>query len=136
MRLRLTTLVLVVLLTASGIAAGQEPTASPPNPLAGVTFSCSLGAPSWVAGCFAETPRAYVGPLSLALGLDGQLDVDELLAGELSGTHVAPYLVGIWTVDEYTAVWGELALPADVVGIPAIGRPDFARVGFTITVPP
>jgi len=83
-----------------------------------------------------ETPRAYVGPLSLALGLDGQVEANELFAGDLTGTHVAPYLVGVWTVDEYTAFWGELALPADVVGIPVIGRPDYARVGFSFTVPP
>lgn len=133
MRLRL--LLLAVLLTASGTAAAQEPTDPPPNALAGVTLSCSLAAPSWVAGCFVEAPPAVLGPFSVGLGVDGQADLDELLAGDLAGTHLAPYLVVVWSLDR-GAVWAELALPSDLLGIPVIGRPDYARVGWSWTVPP
>ena len=133
MRLRL--LLLAVLLTVSGIAAAQEPIDPPPNALAGVTISCSLAAPSWVAGCFVEAPPAVLGPFSVGLGVDGQVDVDQLLAGDLSGSHLAPYLVVVWSLDR-GAMWAELALPSELLGVPIVGRPDWARVGRSWTVPP
>ncbi len=133
MRLRL--LALAALLTVSGTAAGQEPPGSPPNAFAGFTLSCSVAAPSWVAGCFLEAPPAALGPLSFGVGLDGQVDVDEVLAGDLAGSHLAPYLVAVWSL-ERGAVWAELALPADALGVPLVGRADWARVGWSWTVPP
>lgn len=137
MRRRLVTILATTLL-ASGIAAAQEPTGSPPdeppagNPLAGVTLSCSLAAPSWVAGCWVERPVAVLGPVELAIGVDLQGDLDALLAGDAAGSHVAPYGILAYYGDT-TSWWAEVRLP-ELGGLTGLGAPDWLRVGFTYRI--
>lgn len=138
MRRRLVTILATTLL-ASGIAAAQETGDSPPdeppagNPLAGVTLSCSLAAPSWVAGCWVELPVAVLGPVELAIGVDVQGDLAALTAGDLAGSHVAPYGILAY-YGEDTTIWAELRLPR-LGNVPLIGAADALRVGFTHRIP-
>lgn len=130
---RLLTL-LAALLFASAYAEEGVGTDPPPeaieveavSPLAGFTIACSVGFPSTVAGCFLESPPATLGPLGVAVGVDAQT----ALTG--AATHLAPYLVLSYSVDG-TFAWVEAALPAEALGIPVIGRPDYLRVGFSHT---
>lgn len=140
MRLRrLLAMTLATTLLASGIAAAQETGDSPPDeppagtPLAGVTLSCSLAAPSWVAGCWVELPIAVLGPVELAIGVDVQGDLAALTAGDLAGSHVAPYGILAY-YGEDTTIWAELRLPR-LGNVPVLGASDVLRVGFTATFP-
>lgn len=133
MRLRLLlATILATTLLASGIAAAEEPTGSLPEArvLAGATLSCSAAAPSWVVGCWVERPILTLGPVELALGLDGQATV----AGSLDDAHLAPYGILAYYGDT-TSVWLELRLP-ELAGVPVFGSPDWLRVGFTYRIPP
>lgn len=131
MRRRLTTILATTLL-ASGIAAAQEPTGSPPEPaglLSGATVSCSLAAPSWVAGCWLERAVLTLGPLEVAVGVDAQA----ALAGSLDEAHLAPYGIVALYLDSWSA-WLEVRLPR-IASVPLLGSPDVARLGFTYRIP-
>lgn len=115
---------LALTLLVSGIAAGQELTDPPPDPslLSNVTLSCSVTAPTLLAGCFVERPVLVVGGLELALGLDAQA----VLTGAADVTF-APYGIVAYYGDSWS-VWGEVMLPEVA---PVLGSPDWLRVGFS-----
>lgn len=127
-------LITIAATTLLGVAAGQaspdnEPVEVPGSFLSGVTVTCTLAAPSWTLGCWAERLLATVGPVELAVALDSKVS----LSGE-PDPHLAPMLsLAYYGVD--SSVWVEVAMPAGTVpGLP-LGRGDWLRVGFTHRVP-
>jgi hypothetical protein len=131
MRRLLTTLAAMMLL---GVAAAQtspdnEPVEVPGSVLSGVTVTCTLAAPSWTLGCWAERLLATVGPVELAVALDAGVS----LSGE-PDPHLAPML-SLAYYGEASSVWVEVAMPAGTVpGLP-LGRGDWLRVGFSHRIP-
>lgn len=132
----LATILATIAIASLAAAAAQEPTDPLPDPawLAGSTISCSAGVPSWVAGCFLERPVLVLGPLEVALGVDVQGRLDQLLAGSVDGSHVAPYGVLAY-YGETSSAWLELRLP-HLPGVPVLGAAEWARVGFSVRIPP
>lgn len=134
--LRLWATILVMMLLVSGIGVAQEGSGPPPDPapassaLAGVTVSCSLSAPSWLAGCWVERPVLVLGGLEVALGLD----VQAALGGGVEHAHLAPYGILAYYGEDWST-WVEARLP-QLAGVPVLGSPDWLSVGFTYTVPP
>lgn len=123
---RLLLLITILAMTAYGSAQeGAADSVTPLGVLDGATLSCSVAAPSWTTGCFVEKRMATLGPLEFAVGVDAQavFSRDEY--------HLAPYAIVAAYFDTWSA-WGEFALPDST--IPILGRPDYVRVGFSLTL--
>lgn len=131
-------LLLVMVLAMTVLANANdaaEPTTesiavSPFSVLANATVSCSAAWPSSTVGCWLERPLLVLGSLELAVGVDAQA----ALRGGLEDAHLAPYLIAAAYLDSWSA-WAEVRLP-ELSGIPALGAPDWLRVGFTYRIPP
>lgn len=131
LRLLLATLVATMLL-GSATAEGEpttEPVAGAFRVLANTTISCSAAWPSTTVGCWIERPILVIGPLELAIALDAQV------AFSSSPTYLAPMLSLAW-YGEAASVWLEVALPEGALGLPHLGRGDWARLGFSYRWPP
>ena len=89
----------------------------------GNTLTCSGS--SQVAGCYLEHRVLTLGALEVTLGVDAQV----AYAGGRTG-HLAPYAGAAWFAPDWS-VWAEVYFPHS--GIPNIGRPDWWRIGFTLT---
>lgn len=117
-------------LLGSATAEGEAPTEAPAfSALANVTVSCSAAWPSTTVGCWLERPILVVGPLELAISLDAQV----VIGG--SPAYLAPMLSLAW-YGEAASVWLEVALPEGALGLPHLGRGDWARLGFSYRWPP
>lgn len=114
--------------SGTGVAADGTATDSvaPFGVLANTTISCSVAAPSWTVGCFAERPMFILGGFEVAVGVDAQTTLSN--AAE---SHLAPYGILAYYAPTWSA-WLEVALPGN--RIPIIGRPDYVRVGFTYRI--
>ena len=88
----------------------------------GNTVSCSVTAN--LAGCYLERAAFSIANLTVSVGVDAQVGWS---AGRRS--HLAPYLLIAWNAASWGA-WVEFAIPE--TGIPAIGKADAWRVGFTV----
>ena len=112
----------------SASAEGDAPEAPAFGVLANATISCSAAWPSTTVGCFVELPVLVLGGLELAVGLDAQA----VLRGTLDDAHLAPYGILAYYSGTWSA-WLELRLPELA---PAIGNPEYLRVGFSLRIPP
>jgi len=126
-------LLLVTILATMSLASAQDADASPSPPfsvLAGSSITCSSTWPSAVVGCFWERPILVLGALELAIGLDAQAT----LSGSFDDMHLAPYAIGAFYADGWSA-WVEVRLP-ELGGIKPIGDSNWLRAGFTLRFPP
>lgn len=122
---------LLMTLGVSGTAAAEDAEVEPFSAsfLSGVVVSCSTKLPSLLTGCFVEKRVISIGGFEASLALD--------LQAALRGTGES-YLAPMLSLAYYAASWSawlETALPAGTIPIPAIGRSDAVRIGFSYTIP-
>lgn len=133
--MRLLLLLIVTLLTMlAGTATAEGDATEDLAPfsasyLSGVVVSCSTKLPSLLTGCFLEKRVLTFGGFEASLALD----VQAALRG-IGESYLAPMLSLAYYAPSWSA-WLEVALPAGVVPIPAVGRSDAMRLGFTYTIP-
>ena len=123
-RLTITTLATTLI----GVAAAQQPTASPASALSGVSVTCTASVPSWGLGCFAEKPVLVLGPVEFAVGVDAYA----ALTGTVDDASLAPYGVVAVYMSDWSA-WAEVRMP-ELYGVPVVGTTDWLRVGFTYRI--
>jgi len=118
-------------LIVSGTAAAEDAEVEPFSAsfLSGVVVSCSTKLPSLLTGCFVEKRVVSFGGFEASIALDLQA----ALRGQ-GETYLAPMISLAFYAATWSA-WLEAALPANTVPIPAIGRSDSLRLGFSLTIP-
>lgn len=126
-RLLLATIAALLLLgSAHAEGDATEPIAQPSfSVLSNTTLTCSARLPAAVVGCWIERPLLVLGSFEAAIAVDAAFAY-----GDPQGTYLAPMLSLAW-YGETASIWAEVALPADALPVPHLGRGDWARVGFS-----
>lgn len=122
----------MTLATTLGVSAhAAEPDAttdSVANLLSGSTVTCSAALPSGTMACWWERRVLTLGDVEVAVALDAALVAS-------TGTWYVTPMASVAWYGPTASVWGEVALPADVLGIPRLGRSDWLRIGLSWTIP-
>lgn len=128
---RLLPLIVTLWMTLAGTATaeGDDPEPFTTSWASGAVVSCSTKLPSLLTGCFLEKRVLTFGGFEASLALD----VQAALRG-IGESYLAPMLSLAYYTSTWSA-WLEVALPAGVIPIPAVGRSDAMRLGFTYTIP-
>lgn len=120
---------LAAMLLASALAAEPDATTdSVASLLSGSTVTCSAALPSGTMACWWERRVLTLGDVEVAVALDAAL------VASTGGWYVTPMASVAW-YGPTASVWGEVALPADMLGIPRLGRSDWLRIGLSWTIP-
>lgn len=131
---------LAMMLAVSGPAGATEPVGNPDTMsteattesvaslLSGSTITCSAALPSGTTACWWEKRILTLGDFEVAIAVDAAVTFS---TGEW---YVSPMLSLAW-YGPAASVWGEVALPADALGIPRLGRSDYVRAGFSYSIP-
>lgn len=132
-RRQLLATLLATMLLASGPAGATDPpttenVAAPFSVLANSSITCSTAWPSSTTGCWWEKRVLTLGDFEVAIAVDAAVTFS---TGEW---YVSPMLSLAW-YGPTASVWGEVALPADALGIPRLGRSDYVRAGFSYSIP-
>lgn len=120
---------LAMMLLASALAAEPDATTdSVASLLSGSTVTCSAALPSGTMACWWERRVLTLGDVEVAVALDAAV------VASTGAWYVTPMASVAW-YGPTASVWGEVALPADVLGIPRLGRSDWLRIGLSWTIP-
>lgn len=120
---------LAMMLLASALAAEPDATTdSVASLLSGSTVTCSAALPSGTMACWWERRVLTLGDVEVAVALDAAV------VASTGAWYVTPMASVAW-YGPTASVWGEVALPADVLGVPRLGRSDWLRIGLSWTIP-